>query len=271
MSVKKLFMKACPKSLIIPAQTAFYKSKAAQRRLDMILFPQKMKYYCPCCGLRLRSFVQGTYQDYPGRISSYRYENTRQDVLCPACKSLPRHRILASWFDKHEEKLKSENILYFAPDISEAKWMKRNGVKYISADLYKKADLKLDIQNTRLPNESYDIIIANHVLEHVDDFRLALKEMCRILKPYGSFICSFPMDPKIELIDEDPNVTQIEERIKRFGQHDHKRIFGMKADQFLIEAGFEVERIDGKDYPDEILPIIGPADYDMNVLFHCIK
>ena len=271
MSVKKLFMKACPKSLIIPAQTAFYKSKAVERRLDMILFPQSMKYYCPCCGLRLRSFVQGSYQDYPGRINSYRYENTRQDVLCPACKSLPRHRILASWFNEHEEELKYEDILYFAPDISEAKWMKRNSVKYTSADLYKEADLKLDIQDTKLPDESYDIIIANHVLEHVDDFRLALSEMYRILKHGGSFICSFPMDPKIELLDEDPCVTTPEERLRRFGQNDHKRVFGMKADQFLLEAGFMVERIDGKEYLDEILPVVGPADYDMNVLFRCMK
>ena len=132
-------------------------------------------------------------------------------------------------------------ILYFSPDKSEELWMKRTGVKFTSADLYKNADLKLDIQATELPDDSYDIIIANHVLEHVDDFRLALKEVYRILKPGGTFICSFPMDPTIELLDEDPSVHSAEERVKRFGQHDHKRIFGMKADRFLTEAGFIVE------------------------------
>ena len=79
------------------------------------------------------------------------------------------------------------------------------------------------------------------------------------------------MDPKIELLDEEETPLTPEEHMKRFGQNDHKRVFGMKADQFLTKAGFTVERIDGKDYPDEILPIVGPADYDMNVLFRCIK
>ena len=69
------------------------------------------------------------------------------------------------------------------------------------------------------------------------------------------------MDPKVEMLDEDPSITTPEERMRRFGQNDHKRVFGMKADQFLTEAGFMVEKIDGKDYPEEILPLVGPADY----------
>lgn len=122
-----------------------------------------------------------------------------------------------------------------------------------------------------MPDESYDLIVCNHVLEHVDDFRKALKEMYRILRPGGSFVCSFPMDPTIELLDEDSSVQTEEERVKRFGQNDHLRVFGMKADRFLEEAGFTVEKIDGRDYPDEILPVVGPADYDINLLFRCIK
>ena len=66
-------------------------------------------------------------------------------------------------------------------------------------------------------------------------------------------------------------MTDETERIQRFGQNDHKRVFGMKADKFLTEAGYEVEVIDGAEYPEEILPVIGPADYDMNRLFCCRK
>ena len=150
-------------------------------------------------------------------------------------------------------------------------WLRRNGVSYKTADLYKEADLKMDIQNTELPDESYDVIICNHVLEHVDDFKLALREMYRILRSSGSFICSFPMDSQIDLIDEDPNIQTAEERFLRFGQNDHKRVFGMKAEQLLSDAGFTVEIINGADYPEEILPVVGPADYDMNILFRCMK
>ena len=122
----------------------------------------------------------------------------------------------------------------------------------MTADIYDETvDLKLDIQVTGLPDESYDVIVCNHVLEHVDDFRKSLKEMYRVLRSGGAFICSFPMNQKKELLDEDPAVQTEEERVRRFGQNDLLRVFGMKAYRFLTEAGFEVERIDGKDYPDE--------------------
>ena len=150
--------------------------------------------------------------------------------------------------------------------------MQRKGITCTTADLQRSdTALKLDIQATGLPDASYDVIIANHVLEHVDDFRKALKEMYRILRPNGCFICSFPIDPKIELLDEEEVPLSAEERRLRFGQNDHKRVFGMKVDKFLIETGFEVETIKGEDYPDEILPVVGPADYDMNILFCCRK
>ena len=240
-------------------------------RMDMILSPREMKVSCPCCNMKYRSFKKGNYLEHPERFNRERYLNTRQDVHCPFCGSLPRHRILALWCEEHKNLLRSSKILYFSSENSMTLWMKRNRIKYTSADLYKKRDLKLDIQNTDLEDNSYDIVIANHVLEHVDDFRKALREMKRILKPGGSFICSFPMDPKVELLDEEEEPLPSEERIKRFGQNDHKRVFGMKADQFLTEVGFEVELIRGEDYPDEILPVVGPADYDMNILFCCRK
>ena len=269
--MKKLLKKICPKPLEKTAKKAYYECLETRCRLDMLLFPGRMKRFCPCCGLKFRSFVTFRYREHPDEFDFARYERPRQDVLCPVCQSFPRHRILALWCEQHMEMLRSAKILYFAQGKSEAIWMKRNGVKIVTADLFGEADLKLDIQSTGLPDESYDVICCNHVLEHVDDFRVALKEMSRILRPGGSFLCSFPMDPKVELLDEDPSVRTEAERIRRFGQNDHKRVFGMKADRFLTEAGFEVEKICGEDYPEEILPVVGPADYDMNILFRCVK
>lgn len=81
------------------------------------------------------------------------------------------------------------------------------------------------------------------------------------------------MDPHIEIVDEaDPSETLTPEaRLQRFGQADHLRVFGMKADILLEEAGFTVETISGETCPPEILPVIGPADYDINRLFNCKK
>jgi len=115
------------------------------------------------------------------------------------------------------------------------------------------------------------MIFCNHVLEHVDDYRVALKEMHRILRSGGSFICSFPMDPKVELVDEDVTVAIDEERYRRYGQVDYKRVFDMHADRLLKEAGFDVEMIRGEDCSEEIMLVVGPADYDANVVFRCRK
>lgn len=268
---KRSFKKICPRFLLNGAVVIVKKARMIRARAIMFLNPKKGIWYCPCCGYRFQAFVSGDYIQRQNRFNVSRYQKTKQDVLCPVCKSLPRHRILASWCNKYTELFKRSKVLYFAPEYSMALWMKRNGITCTTADLYARADLKLDIQSTGLPEASYDIVIANHVLEHVDDFRAALKEMYRILIPGGSFICSFPMDPKVELIDEAEKPLSEEERLRRFGQNDHKRVFGMKADQFLSDAGFDVEKIEGDDYPEEILPIVGPADYDMNTLFCCRK
>lgn len=270
-TVKNIIKFLSPKWLInMEVQLASYCQQVGCR-IDMILFPKKAVWSCTCCGVRFRSWTKANYGKYPKTFNPARYEHTKQEVLCPYCKALPRHRILAYWCQKHLDEFKNAKILYFASEYSMELWMKRNKIRYESADLYKKADLRLDIQKTGLQDNAYDIIICNHVLEHVDDFREALREMYRVLRPGGLFICSFPMDPKVELLDEDREVQTDEERVLRFGQNDHKRVFGMQSDTFLTEAGFEVEFIRGEDCPDEILPIVGPADYDMNRLFACRK
>lgn len=100
------------------------------------------------------------------------------------------------------------------------RWMKCHDIPCTTADLYQKADLKIDIQDTGLPDDSWDLMICNHVLEHVEDFRRALKELYRILKPGGHLICSFPMDPNIGIVEEtDPSDTITpEECLRRFGR-----------------------------------------------------
>ncbi len=263
--------KSLPSGFRKAAGGILQKVRECRFRADERLFPERMRYYCPCCCNRFRSFEEGRYREHPEIYETSRYKHTRQDVICPVCGALPRHRILAQWCEAHRERLLGRDILYFAPEKSMIRWMKRNGISFTTADKYRKADLKVDIQDTALPEQSVDIVICNHVLEHVEDFRAAIREMYRIIRSDGLFICSFPMDPNIDLLDEDPEVRTEGDRIKRFGQRDHLRVFGMHADRFLEEAGFHVEKINGQEYPDQILPVVGPADYDMNRLFCCVR
>ena len=126
--------------------------------------------------------------------------------------------------------------------------MDRNHISSTTADLYNPAGLLIDIEATSLPDDSYDLIICNHVLEHVLDYRKALRELYRIVAPGGRVIISFPVDSKLESVYEDESVQAEEERIRCFGQNDHLRVFGMDSAEMLAGIGFDVEEIWGEDY-----------------------
>ena len=239
----------------------------------------KRVYYCPCCGIRLSHFIDGGYNKHYNAINPKRYEHIRQDVICPACGSLPRHRILASWCQNNLNILTNNKnkILYFSLETSMMLWFKRKGISVTSADLFHPADLKLDIEHIDQPDASWDLIFCNHVLEHVPDYKKALGELRRILAPGGKLVCSFPIDPNYATVYEDMSLVHDSspdadrERIRRFGQIDHLRVFGRDSKQLLEMAGFRVFVIDGDTMPEEICPVVGPADYDSNILFVCEK
>ena len=270
-ALKRKLKSVLPRSLWIRMAVIYRRIISVPYRMDMFLFPKKMSCYCPCCKLKFRSFIEGGFDKEPDFYYMPAFENVRQDLKCPYCESLPRHRILAHWSETHKDVFKDKSILYFAPEKSMIIWLYNNRFNCTCADLDGKTDIKLDIQKMDLPDNSYDIIICNHVLEHVDDYKAALKDVYRVLRPGGSFICSFPMDPDVSLVDEDKSIITDEERLVRYGQSDHKRIFGMRSDELIAEAGFDVSVINGDDCPSEMLPVIGPSKYDINRLFRCVK
>jgi SAM-dependent methyltransferase len=54
------------------------------------------------------------------------------------------------------------------------------------------ADIHGDITNTGLPGNSFDLVIATGVLEHVEDDRALLQEMTRLTKPGGLVYIEIP-------------------------------------------------------------------------------
>ena len=132
----------------------------------------------------------------------------------------------------------------------------------------------IDIMDMRnVADDTYDVVVCNHVLEHINDYKKALNEIYRVLKPGGKLICSFPILENLPTLIEETEHTEENKakRIKLYGQYDHLRIFGADSAEILRKAGFSVSRIDGNKAPQAILPIIGPADYDVNYLFICSK
>jgi SAM-dependent methyltransferase len=243
------------------------------RRLEIKGGRNERKYkgsavLCPCCGKTFSQFMDFNIR----KINNYdRFKDTYKGKVCPSCISMPRHRIVCQYFEKNVTR-KPCNIIVFGPEYPIKIWLDKKSFDYTTADLFDRtADVKVDIQNISFPDEMWDLIICNHVLEHVPDFRKALGELKRILKKDGILELTVPTDRNFETVYEDKNITNKEDRIKLFGQYDHLRIFGNDFGKILVDSGFLVEVINGDELPVEICGMIGPSNYDDNRVYICKK
>lgn len=184
----------------------------------------------------------------------YGYETQRNNVLSPSTLSLERHRLLWLYL-KNETDFFSEDtnvnttkkkILHFAPEQCFLKRFKKlKNIEYTTTDLLSPiADIKADICNLPFKDNSYDIILCNHVLEHIPDDTKAMQELYRVLKPNGMAVLQIPQDLDRETTFEDDTITDKVERAKIFGQYDHVRIYGRDYFNKLRSIGFKVEEVD---------------------------
>ncbi len=177
----------------------------------------------------------------------YGYENQRENVLSPSTLSLERHRLLWLYL-KQNTNFFTENIklLHFAPEQAFYKRFKKlKNIDYVTTDLNSPlADVKADICNLPFNDNSFDVILCNHVLEHIPDDTKAMQELYRILKPGGWGILQIPQDLNRATTFEDDTITDKKERAKIFGQYDHVRIYGIDYFEKLRSIGFTVDEID---------------------------
>lgn len=120
----------------------------------------------------------------------------RAYALCPNCGSAERHRLQSRVLDDvlRDFKPSQRSLLHFAPERFFKKRFKAAFGLYRTADLFRAdVDVKADITDIQLPSESFDVVYASHVLEHVPDDRRAVAEIHRILKPGGIAILPVPI------------------------------------------------------------------------------
>ena len=172
-----------------------------------------------------------------GRIKS------RSNVLAPDSMSLERHRLLWLYLKRKtnffNDRLK---FLHIAPEYCFIKIFKSmKNLDYTTADLISPwADIKMDVHEIPYEENSFDVVICNHVLEHVDDDLKVMSEFYRILKINGWGIFQVPIDTKLNKTFEDSTIIDPKEREKHYGQSDHVRQYGLDFGKRLKSVGFKV-------------------------------
>lgn len=177
----------------------------------------------------------------------YGYENPRENVLSPSTLSLERHRLLWLYLVNETDFFtKPYKVLHFAPEQAFYKRFKRlKNITYTTTDLNSPlADVKADICNLPFEDDAFDVILCNHVLEHIPNDTIAMQELYRVMKPGGWGIFQIPQDLKREKTFEDNSITDKKERARIFGQYDHVRIYGRDYFDKLRSIGFTVEEVD---------------------------
>lgn len=165
----------------------------------------------------------------------------RWDARCPRCGSRERHRLAHLWITEHgSNKLAARRVLHFAPEPAMMRQMRDNPL-YETADLHQRGVThRVDITRVPLPDAGYDVVIAHHVLEHIDDDRQAMGELFRLLKPGGTAVLSVPINATRARTYENPAITAAEQRFAHFSGEDHKRYYGLDFADRLADVGFRV-------------------------------
>jgi len=183
---------------------------------------------CPCCGAQSRRFMA---------------DHLRRDARCRGCFSEERHRAFRVFFDSWRRDNARLRLLHFAPEPSLRSWLEHlANVDYLTADVGRSdVDAVLDMTEMGVRGETFDVIVASHVLEHVADYQAAMRELWRILRQGGTALVMVPLDAARPRTFEDPGITTPAARAEAYWQADHVRLYGRDFEDRLRAAGFEVE------------------------------
>jgi SAM-dependent methyltransferase len=202
---------------------------------------------CPIC----RSFLSG-YVKHGQHFEVLHIRNVVGGIAlkdrCPVCYGISRTRLIAMYLEPLLNAASSPlKILHFAPELGLANWIRQYlAVRYTACDAtpfaYQEIPNVLHVSLPYLPfaDNSFDVIVCSHVLEHVTDDRAAMREIFRILDAKGTALFMVPEATDGLGTDEEPSLLDPDTRERRFGQNDHVRLYG--RDDFvdrLSSAGFD--------------------------------
>lgn len=209
-------------------------------------------FVCNFCGAVYERFVP----EYPGRdIECAIYSNNviagfGENVYCPHCRSKNRDRLVKAVIDDYLD-IDHKKILHFSPEAQLSRYLAKKA-DITSVDItpgfYRHVDKAVTYADaTSLPFEdsTFDVVIANHILEHIPEDRKAMMEIYRVLKPEGAAILQVPFSATLAATIEQPFLDDPLRQAALFGQKDHVRIYALKDYTTRLEkTGFQVQVLD---------------------------
>lgn len=187
---------------------------------------------------------------------------------CPRCGAHDRERHLLLYLRASGilEAFTGKSVLHFAPEKRLSRHIRAaQPGSYVPCDLFPQDPgvVRVDMLHIQFDTDSFDVVIANHVLEHVDDEQQALAEVHRVLKRGGLAILQTPYSAKLQRTWQDAGVDDAESRLQAYGQSDHVRLFGRDIFDRIAAAGFESNVRQHDDLLDDIDPVtagVNPAE-----------
>jgi len=206
------------------------------------------RHRCPVCESRVRRYLaEGT--DLPVlRELDVVGAGRRERALCPVCWSGSRTRLVWLYLQRASRLLEGPGrVLHVAPEPGLCRRFRvAPHLDYFTGDRsrhrYAHAPglVQLDLVALPYSEGSFDVVLANHVLEHVGDDRAAMSEILRVLRPGGLALLQVPLALGLATTREDPTIRTPEARERAYGQRDHLRLYGRDYPERLRTAGFEV-------------------------------
>jgi SAM-dependent methyltransferase len=234
----------------------FRRYNKALRRLVKLPAYLGSDYTCPVCGTGLRAF-KPVWKSFKRNLEQHGYIHLGREMetwngeamSCPRCDAADRDRLMALYLDEMWPKFPKGQRIHlvdFAPAYPLSQHVKRYPrVDYRSADLYRPdVQDRIDLTNITYPDQSVDVFICSHMLEHIPDDRKAMRELRRILRPTGFGLLLVPLIVGLDETTEDWSEASEEYRWKHFGQGDHIRQYGRRDFvNRLTESGLKVDQL----------------------------
>lgn len=227
------------------------------------------KHCCNICGHHLSRFIP--YDDVRAIKTTLpkALDVIGSDTInfqCPWCGAHDRERHILMYMEKSGllDDLRNYEILHFAPEKRLPRLItSQNPRLYIKCDLFPKtADIKcVDILDIPYNDRSFDLVIANHILEHVTNDILALTEIHRILKPSGYAILQTPFSPRLHTTWSDDGINSEYVHLIAYGQKDHVRLYGRDIFERFAKSGLKPQI----QQHETTLPQFDPYKYGVNV------